>query len=355
MFVITQHDIASLADGAAVLGSGGGGDVELFKRIVRLDEAYPVFDAVDIPPDVFVIPVGVVGSTEMFLERPFSGKEFDNALRSLSPHGGREFDTAYIMSIESAGMNVFVALSTAIDHGRPLVDADFMGRALPRLDQLSAAVAGRSLTPCAIADPDGSVTIIHEATAENVERKVRAILGSSGGWGMILFPPVRAADLPEVAATGTLRRAIAIGRRLARHQIEAHGADTNLEDGGWQSTACEVREVTHTRVAGQMFARGHVTMLSARDDTVFRLEMQNEFVALFSNGELIATTPMIISLLSFDSGNVIHTDEVRTGQAVIISVLNAPPWWVAHPSRLDAVGPRGFGIDLDTVVTVEAG
>lgn len=141
---ITADDVADLAAGATLLGSGGGGDTTNTAAMVRhvLDRRGPVrlVTAADLPPDDWTIPVAAIGAITVMVERLPSGTEFTAAVHGLERHLDITF--AAVHGLEAGGINALIPVATAAWLGLPLVDADAMGRAFPRLDQTVFTLAG---------------------------------------------------------------------------------------------------------------------------------------------------------------------------------------------------------------------
>ena len=106
-WTIDVDDLPDLARGAAILGTGGGGDPTVGMLLVRaaITEHGPVtiLDPDEVPDDALVIPTAQMGAPTVVLERLPAGPEPLGALRRLEQHLGRTASAT--MPIESGGIN----------------------------------------------------------------------------------------------------------------------------------------------------------------------------------------------------------------------------------------------------------
>lgn len=330
---VEEEDIAALERGCVLLGSGGGGRTSTAVRLLRAKlraAPVPLVPVTELPGDAMVVPVGLAGATGMLEEKPPSGGELTAAIAAVARWSGSRVDA--IMSIESAGINGLMVFCCE----RPVVDADLMGRAFPRLGQSSTSRRGVQAGPYALVDAAGRTTIMDRVDPEAGERLMRGALQAGGGWAAFAHWPIRAADLAEQAVVGSLSRALALGRAMLALPDRAPRAPAL---GGRLHGAGRVVEVV--RSAG---GDGRVTVL---DDggAVLRVEMENEYQVVFADGVPVATTPDVICLLEVRTGRPVGCDEVRQGPRVEVLQLPGPAFW-RRPDRLPQVSPSAFGIDV---------
>jgi uncharacterized protein len=86
---------------------------------------------------------------------------------------------------------------------------------------------------------------------------------------------------------------------------------------------------------------------------VLRLEIQNENLAAFEDGEVIASVPDLISVVDQQTGAAVATELLRYGQRVVVLAFACDPLWVT-PRGLEVAGPRAFGYSFDHVPFREA-
>jgi DUF917 family protein len=253
------------------------------------------------------------------------------------------------MNLEVGGLNGLSGLVAARDLGLPFVDADLMGRALPRLDQLTWAACGQPVTPCALRAPGGPTLLVDAAGPATLERSARAMLAETGGWAVLALPPLPASLIPERCVVGGLARAARLGYTALTHPPAADPAGFAAALGGRLLAAGRVLEVGRHGHRGR-FGRGTVTVVDTEDSAVVRLEAENEYLLALRDGEPVATCPDLICVLDRRTGVPLAVDEVRLGDEVSVLVLPGPDWWRAH-GALARVGPVAFGIEAEPVLT----
>ncbi|MDP9841262.1 DUF917 domain-containing protein [Streptosporangium lutulentum] len=331
--MITEQDVAALDRGCVLLGSGGGGPSAtmgtLLRRLLRVAPV-PFLAVADLSPDAVVVPIGFVGATGLLDEKLPSGGELGEAIEVVARWSGVRVDA--VMSLEAGGSNGIAVFCC----GRPVVDADLMGRAFPRIGHMSTSRANVAAGPYAMVDAAGRTTVMDRCDPDAGDRMIRGALAASGGWAAFAHWPIRAADLPGQAIVGSLSRALGLGRTMLSLPGNAPRAAAL---GGRLAGTGRVVEVNR-RPSG----RGTVTILD-HDGAVLRVEMENEYQVVFRDGVPVATTPDVLCLLESRTGAPIACYEVRPGHRVEVVQLPAPALW-RRPDRLSQVSPAAFGIDV---------
>ncbi|WP_306319541.1 MULTISPECIES: DUF917 domain-containing protein [unclassified Streptomyces] len=348
---ITTADVPTLVTGVNVLGCGGGGDAASFASMLRhtLGPTGTVTwhdaDHTPHPTDPVVVPVGVVGAVNVLSEKLPNGHEFREAITAVTRWTGGPTPDA-LMAAEAGGPNALTVLLAALDLGLPVIDVDLMGRALPRLDQLSWAVRGLPVTPCALAEPGGQILVVDRTDARGLERTVRAFLAGAGGWAALALAPVRLGAVRDACVHGSLTRALGIGRAHATLPPRPARADVAAALGCRVLAAGRIREVARSEAPG--FGRGSITVVDAASGAVVRLETENEILLALSDGEVTATVPDVICLLDRRTALPVAIDRIRPGQEVIAATLPGPEFW-RDPGTRPHVSPRAFGLDTEAV------
>lgn len=361
---VTVEDVTALARGVTLLGSGGGGHVDVAAIMLRHQLAdgrkVSVHDPADLPPDAVVVPVGLAGGTSVFVEKLPGGGEFGAAVAAVAAHAGVR--PAALMAAEIGGVPGLLVFSAALETGLDVVDADLMGRALPRFDQLTTAAVGGPAVPFALADATGQVVLLDGMDAAGVERVVRAVVVETGGWAAVALPPIRAGELAGVASLGAVRRALTLGRTHLALDLPAAPPTVAAALGGRLLASGRVVEVLRfpgnppppaVHGTSRQFGRGSVALLDAATGTVLRLEMENEYLLALADGEIVATTPDLLCVLDRRTGEPIQCDRIRAGGEADAVQLPAAPFW-RRGSFIERVSPPAFGIEAAPVL-LEAG
>jgi DUF917 family protein len=340
-------DVHALELGTALLGSGGGGPLPAMGDLLRsvLNRHGPVsLVAVDaVGADQRVTPVGIMGSSSALTEVLLSGAEFSAAIDAMSEQSGSRPDL--LMPFEGAGVNGLVGCFVAAVTGLDLVDCDLMGRALPRLDQISTVAAGTGLRSAAVASPSGSRAVLHAESPTTLERLVRSLLPDLGGWAAVALPPLEGKRLAGSVVTATLGRALELGHVLEQAQRDHADDPATVLHVFARSTSASlltrgrVDAVARSDTGGNALVRDHHTR------SVVRLELANEYLLALRDGELVAETPDIITCVDARSLRVIGCDELRAGSDVAVLRWAPPPFWDA-PAHRRFVDAAAFGLGV---------
>ena len=142
---LSIDDIESLAVGAWVLGTGGGGNPYLpllnMRALYKQGRRVQLIDPADLDDDDLVALIASMGAPLVGQERLGDSLTPTRAVVLMERHIGKRFDA--LMSVEIGGGNGVRPLMVAAHLGRPVVDSDTMGRAYPEAQMSSVAVAAR--------------------------------------------------------------------------------------------------------------------------------------------------------------------------------------------------------------------
>lgn len=352
MHEINSADLTDMARGAAVLGTGGGGDPYVGRLLAQqaMREHGPVglVTVDEIPDDAVVVPTALMGAPTVMLEKLPAGDETKRALRAMEEFLGKT--ATHTVSLEAGGLNSMIPLATAAETALPLIDADGMGRAFPELQMVLPAIGGVRAAPMAMADERGNqlvLSTVNNAWSERLARSGTVEMGCSAAVSLYVLTGKQA---QEFMVPGTMSLCGRIGRdiRLAR---ENHGdpvaAAVDVLSGRALFTG-KVVDVERRTAGG--FARGEALLRGLEEDLGARLELsfQNENLVAQRDGEVVASVPDLICVLDTETGEPVTTETLRYGLRV--SVLGAPcdPRW-RTAAGLDLVGPGYFGYEHDYV------
>nr|WP_232021702.1 DUF917 domain-containing protein [Pseudonocardia autotrophica] len=337
-----------LARGAAVLGTGGGGDPYLGRLLaeqaLREHGPVPLVRPEDLPDDACVLPVAQMGAPTVSVEKLPAYAEIGRAVTTLAEHLGRT--PTHVACIEAGGINSTLPVAGAALLGLPLVDGDGMGRAFPELQMVLPGIAGVPATPMSITDEQGNTGVLTCPTAKWAEDLARSMTITMGCTAIIANYPMTGAQARETLIGGTLGLCVRIGRAIAaaRAGLDDPVAAVATETGGTVLHTGKVVDVARRTTTG--FARGEARITGDGGDCLLRF--QNEHLLAEVDGRIVTTTPDLIMVLDTATGEPVTTEALRFGHRV--SVLGAPadPRWHT-PAALAVVGPRYFGYDTDPV------
>ncbi len=347
---IDVEDMEDIAIGGAVLGTGGGGDPYVGKlmaqQAMRKHGPVNLADVGELPDDALVVPVCMMGAPTVMAEKLPQGDELMTAFTQLEKLMGRKIDA--VLCGEAGGVNSTTPFVVAAASGLPLIDGDGMGRAFPELQMVTFTLSGVSATPMVLCDDKGNSLVLDTVSNAWTERLARAATIEMGGSALLAFYPMSGKVAKECVVRGTLSLCARIGETL-RAAREAHedpvialarllGAEVIFQG--------RISDIERRTVGG--FARGRAIMTGLEDwrDQALKLEFQNEFLIAERNGDVLVTTPDLISVVEADTGNPVTADSLRYGQRLVTLAYPCNPKW-RTPDGIELVGPRYFKYDVD--------
>ena len=181
---ITLDDIESLAVGAWILGTGGGGSPYLgllnMRRLYGEGHRVSLMQPQDLDDSDWVAAVSNMGAPLVGQERLTDSRTIARAVELMEEHTGYRFRG--IMALEIGGGNSIQPMMAAAHLGRPVIDADMMGRAYPEAQMTSVAVGDLRSCPLTTVDVRGLESIVDKVPSwkwmERVSRKICVEYGS---------------------------------------------------------------------------------------------------------------------------------------------------------------------------------
>ncbi len=343
-------DIESLAVGAWVLGTGGGGSPYLgllnMRQLYAQGKRIRLMQPEDLADDDAVAVVSNQGAPLVGQERLTDSRNIARAVQLMEEVTGLRFRA--IMSLEIGGGNAIQPMMAAAHLDRPVVDADCMGRAYPEAQMTSVAVGDLQPYPLATVDPRGVESIVYKVpTWKWMERVSRKICTEYGSVASTCKAPRTGAEIKRWGIPHTTTKAIRIGeavREAQRLHQDPIAAILNVEPGKLLYQG-KVSDVERRTTEGFLRGRTQFDGLDAWRDVTMEINFQNEWIVAWLDGQPIAMSPDLICVLDSVSGEAIGTETIRYGQRVTVIAL-PPPEVFLTPKGLEHVGPSAFGYDI---------
>lgn len=357
--LVDRTDVDDFLRGANFLSACGGGD-----PVVQRDLLYDDLDrglqvgwsdldpdpgsltctacfSGSIAPDVFVEPpeVAVLAPGER-LKRPLQ-----EAIRELERYLGR--DIGQLVSTEIGGINTGAILDAAANLGKPLVDGDYAGRAIPELNATTPQVFGAEFLPWAFADSYGNRVVIRESGSNAFAERLGKFLARAS-FGMIgcALVPISAAEVDAILVRGTMTECLELGRaiRTAREErrdpVQA-AADAvqgwvlfrgTLSKRDWEDTG--YMEGTH-EITGEGEHAGHL----------LKIWFKNENHLSWLDGRPFVCSPDLMEVCDGETGEPLVNTYLSEGQQVAVVGRRRRDQFDSE-AGLAALGPKHFGWDV---------
>ncbi|MDP6874006.1 MAG: DUF917 domain-containing protein [Alphaproteobacteria bacterium] len=358
MIEIGLDDLDDIALGATFLGTGGGGDPYIASLMTRraIAEHGPVtmLSLEEIDDEALVFACGNMGAPTVAIEKIMAADQPPAAVLALESHLGHKADL--LMAFEAGGSNSMMPIYNAAMLGKPMVDADGMGRAFPEMQMVTFSVYGALGSPFALASEHGDTTILDIEDDKRAEYIGRGIVIRMGARSAKASFPMDGRTAKRVAIPGTTSLCQAIGANLRQSRAanrDPFGALIDMLSGthyGHANVLFRGKVTDLIRETRDGWAIGKVVIEEQGEGTL-EIEFQNEFLVARQEGTLRAIVPDLICILDTEMAQPITTERLRYGQRVTVMAVSAPPI-MRTEAALAVFGPVGFGLE-DRFVPVE--
>lgn len=350
MRLIGKEEIENMAIGAALLGTGGGGDPYIGKLMAlqAVEEYGPIqlLDVDEVPDDALIVPTAMIGAPTVMVEKIPNGEEAVQAFQALENYMGEKIFAT--MPIEAGGVNSMLPLALAARLGLPVIDIDGMGRAFPELQMVTFHLEGVSATPMVLADEKGNSIVLNTVDSVWAERIARTATMEMGGSLMMAIYPMDGQTLKQSGIRNTLTLEEKIGEKVS--QAVKNNEDPVQEilklTSGHILFKGKVADIDRKTEGG--FARGTASIQGLLDyqDQDCKLYFQNEHLLAEVNGKTVCVTPDLIAVIDSDTGIPITTEGLRYGARCTVIGMPCDPKWRTEKG-IEVTGPRYFGYDFD--------
>lgn len=346
-YVLTESDLLPLSIGAALLGTGGGGNPYIgmlrAREEVRRGASIRIIPLDALPDDSWIGRVGGIGAPTVGVERISEGRECFRALRAVEDVANVKMSA--LIAAEIGGANAMAPIITAAQAGLPVIDGDGMGRAFPEVQMTTFSIYGEKSALTALADAKGNVIVLRDmADVYSLERFARSITVEMGAGAGAAGAPLPMEYIRRTAVPGTVTQALEIGCTVLDARAKRQNVVERVVEmaGGALFFTGKIVDVRRELRGG--FTRGHA-LLDGIDDWVgseARIAIQNENLVLWVDGEPKIMVPDLIMNLELETGEPITTEMLRYGQRVAVIGLPVHPL-MKSPEALKVVGPKAFG------------
>lgn len=350
---LTRDDVADILYGATFFGAGGGGELEegfdLIDLAVAAGKRFRLSSLDDIPDSALVCTPYLLGAVS---DLPQGDDALVNGVHPIMLAFDRlaaYFEQAIYGTIacELGGSNTAVPFFVAAMNDAVVIDADPAGRAVPEITHSSYAIAGLPPGPIFAANALGETMILENIRDDQrAEDVVRALARISRNDIAAIDHVLPAKDLRSAILPGTLSQAGRLGRLWRIERSDPATLPSKIAtavNGAVLFEGCVTHSTAHIEgsfTVGTFEVEGRDGFAGQK----FRVDLKNENMVGWLDGEPIVTIPEIITVLDLETGDVVTNPNVRVFQHVAILVLPAPEIFLT-PGGLDVFGPKYAGLD----------
>jgi len=347
---LDSQQVRDIAAGAAILGTGGGGDPYLgtLAALQALEDHEPpvVLDPDELDDDALIALPVMVGAPVPLIEKFSFGPELEYVFKALDRYLGSRL--VALMSPEMGGVNSVIPIILGARLGIPVVDADAMGRAYPEIDLTTLTLYGIPASPFALADEHGNQVVINGADNYSVERIARTAVVEFGAICAGMGFPLTGRQLREAAVLRTLSHAERIGKAIH----EAHAAKTDAIPDivritrGYILFEGKIVDVQRRTMHGWSIGEAVIEGYGDCSGSKLTVSFQNENLVAFLDGAIVASVPDLITIIDSDGGEAITTERLRYGFRVTVLGMPCDEKW-RTPAGVALGGPGRFHYDFE--------
>lgn len=352
MRLIGKEEVENIAIGAALLGTGGGGDPYIGKMMAlqAIEEFGPIqlLDITELDNEDVVVPIAMMGAPTVMVEKIPSGEEALVSFQELEKVLQKKIKAT--MPIEAGGVNSLLPLALAARIGLPVIDGDGMGRAFPELQMVTFYLNDVSTTPMVLSDEKGNSMVLNTVNGVWAEKIARSATMVMGGSVMNAIYPMTGKQVKSSSVYRTLTLEESIGRTIKEAKANNKNPIKEVLDllGGYQLFTGKVTDID--RITDGGFVRGTATIegLSQNKGQNCYLEFQNENLLARTDTEVLCMTPDLITVLDTETALPITTEGLKYGaRGTVIGLPSDQKWRTAK--GIEVAGPRYFGYEHDFI------
>jgi DUF917 family protein len=327
MFTIDKSDIDALSAGAMILGSGGGGHTKILSGLVKQQlEMYgpaKIITTEEVSQNCVIVPIAFIGAPLVMIEKIPNIKLFETLLFKIqNEYQNKEI---VLMPAEIGGCNSLTPFLLASKHKIPILDADLIGRAFPKMTMCKPAVLRYPPNPTILADCHGNGVTINLDDIAQVENQAREIVNNFGSYAAVasfIFSDENALLVADYTITQSISHALTLGKNLLENKQNLSALEKSIKADFLANGSIE--NIFHDIEGG--FLNGHMS-IRTNDKKIIKIYFQNEFLLAKMDDQIIAESPDIISVIDINSGLPITTESLKYALKVAVFRIKAPDFW----------------------------
>ncbi|RKX41992.1 MAG: hypothetical protein DRP33_04475 [Thermotogae bacterium] len=334
MRTVDPGELEALIEGAAILGTGGGGDREfgiaILEDDVRKSREWIMIDPVDVPDEALVVSGGIMGSVKALLEKSVRAivEKWENDFELLNVTRLMERylkqDVAYFVPFEIGCLNTPVVMTLCARMGIPMIDGDGLGRAAPETQMTSFIGHDIRLCPMPLIDTERNAIIVDSDDIFLPDEVGRWFITKSGQMGANNHYPMTGKQLKKAVIPNTVTKAIELGKLVATQDNAVEKVADFL--GGKVLLSGEVVGVEEEDRGGFFYKFASIT----DGHNTVRITIKNEYMLCRFNEQIVTVFPDLIVVVDENGRGVMSTDLMKGKN---VTVIVAP----AHERLREAV------------------
>jgi DUF917 family protein len=358
----TMEACEDLLEGALWLGTGGGGSYQegydLLKELLE-EGLHPSWISPEqIPDDLWTVTAGLHGSIaplgdgikDQIQAAGLSEQEGEwyviRAIKELGQYLGHDYGCIVPAELGPDSMAIPLVIGARLD--LPVVDGDYIGRAVPEETQSTYCLNGMDSPLFAAVDPWGNVIIVkHAVNTHSLERIAKMLAVSAYGVIAVATTPLPAREMKRIIVPHTFSRCLQIGTAIRQARVNgSNPVEAGLQAAkGWRLFEGTVARLEVEDRGGYYFGNTYLKGTDDFQEQEMRIWFKNENLVSWINGKPWVTSPDLISLVYQENGRGIYNAELREGDQVTVVGLKGVEGFRTEKG-LSLAGPQYFGFDI---------
>lgn len=225
----TIEDCEDLLEGALWMGTGGGGSfqegIDLLGEVIKEGLSLSWVAPEVIPNDVWTVTVGLHGSIAPLTPETLEDIQSQGLteatdewylIKAVKELGeALDYDFGCIVPAELGPDSVAIPLAVGARLGIPVVDGDYIGRAVPEETQSTYCLYGKNSHLFAATDRWGNTVFVKNAiNTHALERMAKMLAIASYGDIAVATTPLIAKEMKKIIVPETLTQCLKIGKAI---------------------------------------------------------------------------------------------------------------------------------------------
>jgi len=351
--ILTEKDVEHLIMGAAILGTGGGGNPEeglnMLKKDLKEGRRLTILSLDEVPNDALIVCPYFCGSIAPSKKKrkPAVFKDpMAVAFERMEKHLGKKaFAT---VAVELGGINTAIPLHVASMMNLPLLDGDYLGRSAPELLHSSANIFEVPLSPCVAVSESGNTVIIERyADLNEYEDMARSLSVVAGGFVAVVDTPIDGSAARKVIIKDTVSKCIEVGKTVKEANMTGRDPIAALVRclSGVLLFKGLVKKYEWEDREGFLYGEALYEGVEKWKGHELKIWIKNENIIAWKDGTVVATAPDLICVVN-EKGYAITNAELKEGMKAVVIGVRAPEVWLT-PKGIKLFGPKHFGFTFD--------
>ncbi len=327
-----ESDIEALLLGLSFMGTGGGGTREMGKALlmdaINAGKEIKFISLDELKDDSLTVCAYMMGSSSPMTEEKQKKMQFYGlvnvkvnnmqaaAIKALEKFSNVKVEA--IMPLELGAAASSGAISGAAWLDLPVVDADYMGRALPEISQTLPVIHNLPMLPLASADKYGNEVIIsHASSYQMAERLGKNIASASfdlAGQAAFLL---RGESVKPISLSGTMSQAFNLGKAmLSAQKNNSNMTETILRYFGDRAKILfkgDIARLDAYERDGYFYGENHIRGSHEYSGKNYRIWFKNENIQSWIDDTPDVSCPDLICIIESSSGLPLLNGRIKMG------------------------------------------